>query len=135
MLVQGNKLAERFRSESFGQDRVRRPVALENTVGHEPIRRALGLDLLGRLAEGQRLGLRENVRHQHLVCRVQLEKKKLEKDQQRYEMQSIRTPEFLPVIAEYLPPPLRVKGKKSLDWRLKCCINGTAQTNLEHKKS
>src|SRR5438128_11071380 len=36
-------------------------------MGDQAVRRALGLDLLARLAEGQRLGLREYVRHQEIV--------------------------------------------------------------------
>ena len=36
-------------------------------VRHEPVGRAFGLDLLGRLAERQRFGLREDVRQQHVV--------------------------------------------------------------------
>src|SRR5690349_14247385 len=46
MLVEGDELAERLGRESFGEDGVRGAVALEDPVGHEPIRSALGLDLL-----------------------------------------------------------------------------------------
>ncbi len=67
VLVERDELAERFRREPLGEDGVRRAVALEDPVRHEPIRRALGLDFLGRLAEGQRLGLGEDVRQQHVV--------------------------------------------------------------------
>src|SRR5258708_2616394 len=71
MLVEGDELAERFRRESVGEDRVRRAVALEDPVRHEPVRRALRLDLLGRLAEGQRLCLGEDVREKHVVVPVE----------------------------------------------------------------
>ena len=37
------------------------------TRGHEPIRRAFGFDFFGRLAEGQRLGLGQHVRQEHVV--------------------------------------------------------------------
>ena len=67
VLVERDQLAERLRRQPFGEDRVRRAVALEDAVRHQPVRRALGLDLLGRLAEGQRLGLGEDVRQQHVV--------------------------------------------------------------------
>jgi hypothetical protein len=67
MLVKGDQLPERLRGESFGKDRVGRSIALEHPVGHQPIRRALGLDLLGCLAEGQRLGLGEDVCQQQVV--------------------------------------------------------------------
>ena len=50
-----------------GEDRVRRTVALEDPMGDEPIRRALGLDLLRRLSERQRLGLGEDVGQEHVV--------------------------------------------------------------------
>ena len=49
VLVKGDQLAENFRRQPIGENCVRRAVALENPVRYEPIRRALGLDLLGRL--------------------------------------------------------------------------------------
>ena len=54
-----------------GEDRVGGAVALEDPVGHEPIRRAFGLDLLGRLAESQRLGLGEDVGQEYVVVPAQ----------------------------------------------------------------
>src|SRR5262249_19603018 len=50
-----------------GQDRVRRPIALEHAVRYQPVRSSLRLDLRVRLAEGKRLSLREDVRHQYVV--------------------------------------------------------------------
>src|SRR4030095_4067213 len=41
--------------------------ALEQSMGNQTLWGALGLDLLARLAEGQRLGLREHVRQQGVV--------------------------------------------------------------------
>ena len=38
---------------------------------HEPVRRSLRLDLLRRLAEGQRLGLGEDVGQEHVVMAAQ----------------------------------------------------------------
>ena len=67
VLVERDQLAERFGREPLGEDRVRRTIALEDAMRHEPVGRAFGFDLLGRLAEGERLGLREDVRHQHVV--------------------------------------------------------------------
>ena len=52
---------------SSSEDGVCGAVALEDAVRHQPVGRALGLDLLGRLAEGQRLGLREDVGHEQIV--------------------------------------------------------------------
>ena len=43
------------------------PVAVEAAMRHEPIGRAFGLHFIVRLAERQRLGLREQVRHQQIV--------------------------------------------------------------------
>ena len=67
VLVEGDELAERRRREPLGEDGVRRAVALEDAVRHQPVGRALGLDFLGRLAEGQRLGLGEDVGQQDVV--------------------------------------------------------------------
>ena len=53
--------------ERVGEEDVRRAVALEDAVRDEPVGRALGLDLVGGLAEGERLGLREDVGQQHVV--------------------------------------------------------------------
>ena len=54
-------------SSSLGEDRGRRPVALEDAVRDELLRRALGAHLVGRLAEGERLGLGEDVGEQQVV--------------------------------------------------------------------
>ena len=64
MLIQRDESAERFRREPFGKDGVRRAVAFEDPMGHQPIRRTFGFDLLWCLTEGQRLPLREDVRQQ-----------------------------------------------------------------------
>src|SRR5271167_1501404 len=56
VLIESNQLAERFRCEPIVEDSVRRTVAFENPVRHEPIRRSLRFDLLRRLSKGQRLG-------------------------------------------------------------------------------
>ncbi len=40
MLVKSDELAERFRREPLGDERIRWTVALENPVRHEPIRGA-----------------------------------------------------------------------------------------------
>src|SRR5271166_1054127 len=81
VLIKCDKLAERLRRELFGQDGVRRAVALEDPVRHEPVWRALGLDLLGRLAEGQRLSLGEDVRQKHVVVAAEGVKRLAERDE------------------------------------------------------
>src|SRR5882724_6903281 len=67
VFVKSDELAERFRREPLGEDRIRWAVTLEDAMRHEPIRCALGFDLLGRLPEGQRFGLSEHVRQEHVV--------------------------------------------------------------------
>src|SRR6266446_2000240 len=62
VLVEGDQLAERLRRQPLGDDRIRGTVAAEDAVRNEAVRRPLSLDLLARLAEGERLGLRDNVR-------------------------------------------------------------------------
>src|SRR5881628_3914135 len=81
VLVKGDQLAENFRREPIGEDSVRRAVALEDSVGYEPIRRALGLDLLGRLAERQRLSLGEDVRQEHVVMTAELVERLAKRDE------------------------------------------------------
>ena len=67
VLVERDQLARVPRRQPFGKDRVRRPVAFEDAVRHQPVRRAFGLHLGGRLAERQRFALRKHIRHQHVV--------------------------------------------------------------------
>lgn len=67
VFVQSDKFAERLRRELGGKDRIRRTIAFENAMRDEPIRRALGFDLLWRFAESQRFGLGENVCQKHVV--------------------------------------------------------------------
>ena len=67
VLVKGYQLAKDSRREPLGENRVRRAVAFEYTMGYEPIRRTLGLDLLGRLPKCQRLSLGEDVCQQNVV--------------------------------------------------------------------
>src|SRR6202035_3985978 len=67
VLVERNQLSQRRRGQSVHQDGVGRSVAFENPVRNKPIWRAFGLYLLGRFSEGERLGLRKDVRQQHIV--------------------------------------------------------------------
>ena len=67
VLVEGDQGAERVRVEPLGEDRVGRAVALHHPVRDDRLRRPLGAHLLGRLAEGERLGLGEDVGHQQVV--------------------------------------------------------------------
>src|SRR5437773_11359357 len=81
VLVKGDQLAENFRRQPIGENCVRRAVALENPVRYEPIRRALGLDLLGRLPERQRLALGEDVRQEHVVMAAERCERLAERDE------------------------------------------------------
>src|SRR4029434_967575 len=82
MLVKGDELAESFRRETLGEDRVRWAVALEDAMRHEPIRRALSFDLVGRLTEGQGFGLSEHVCQEYVVVPA----KRVERLVERYEV-------------------------------------------------
>src|SRR4029077_1594432 len=67
MFVKRDELAENLRREPGGKDGVRGTTALEDAMRDEPIRRAFGLDLLRRLAEGQCFGLGEDVCQEHVM--------------------------------------------------------------------
>ena len=71
VFVECDQGPEHLGREPFGQEDVRRPVALEGAVRHQPVGRSLGLDRFGRLAEGQGLGLGEHVGHQQVVMVAQ----------------------------------------------------------------
>src|SRR5207244_4154629 len=62
-----DQLAWYFRRKPLGQNRVVWPVAFKDPMGHQPIRCALRLHLLGRFAERKRLGLGENIGQQHVM--------------------------------------------------------------------
>src|SRR5215472_252748 len=67
MLIERHQLAENFRGKPFGKNHVGWTITLKHTMRHQPFRRAFSSDLLSGLAERQRLGLGENVRHKHIV--------------------------------------------------------------------
>src|SRR5215813_14982558 len=81
VLVQRNQLSERGRGQTIHHDGVGWPIAFEYPVRDKPIGRAFGLDLLARFSEGERLGLCEYVRLQHIVCRPLLVKQMCEGDE------------------------------------------------------
>src|SRR5215813_11263109 len=67
VFIKGHELTQHFRRELLGQDRVRWPVALEDPMRHEPIRRALRFHLLWRLTKSEGLGLSEHICQEHVV--------------------------------------------------------------------
>src|SRR5689334_25292844 len=81
MLVERDELAEGFRGEPFGEDRIRWAVPLEDPVRHQPILRALGFDLFGRLPESQRFALSEDVRHKDIVVLAERVEGLVERDE------------------------------------------------------
>ena len=81
VLVERDELSERFRREPLGENRVRGTIAVEHPVGDQAVRRALGLDFLARLAEGQRLGLRQHVREQQIVVSTERVQRLVEGDE------------------------------------------------------
>src|SRR6266853_4992806 len=67
VFVQSHQLAQGFRRQLPGKDRVRWTITFEYPVGNEPLGSAFCLHLFSSLAECQRLGLRTNVGNQHIV--------------------------------------------------------------------
>src|SRR4030095_8596995 len=67
VFVKSHELTQYFRRELVGKDRVRWPVALENPMRHEPIRRALRFHLLRCLTKSECLGLSEHICQEHVV--------------------------------------------------------------------
>lgn len=67
MFVERDQSAQSARSQAFGHDRVRGLVALESAMRNLERRHAVFGDFFSRLAEGQRLRLCEEVRHQQIV--------------------------------------------------------------------
>ena len=62
-----NQLSECRRAQAVHQNGVGRSIAIEHEMVDKPIRRAFGLDLLARFSKRERLGLRKDVRQQHIV--------------------------------------------------------------------
>ena len=81
VLVERHQRAEQRRRQPLGEDHVGRAVALEGAVRDQEVGGPLGLDLLGRLAEGQHLGLGEDVGHQQVVVVAQRVERPAEPDQ------------------------------------------------------
>ena len=67
VLVERDERAERVRRQLLGEEDVRRAVPLEDAVRHDRFGGALGAHLLLGLPERERLGLREDVRHEDVV--------------------------------------------------------------------
>src|SRR5215831_194642 len=81
VLIESDKLAEGLGREPINEDRVRWPIAREDAMRHEPIRRALSLDLVGRLAKRQRFGLGKDVCDEHVVMLPKWVERFVERDE------------------------------------------------------
>src|SRR5438093_863300 len=53
VLIERDQLSERLGRQPLGEDRVRGTITLEDAMRNKAVRRALGLDLRPRLAEGR----------------------------------------------------------------------------------
>src|SRR4026207_778137 len=82
MLIKSDEFAESFWSKPLDENRVGWAIALEDPVWHEPVGRALRLDLLGCLAESQRPGPGEHIRNDDIVVTAEWIKRLVE----RYEV-------------------------------------------------
>ncbi len=71
VLVERDEPAQRIRRQAFHQDNVGRAIPLEGTMWHLEGRDAIGCDLLLRLPKCQRLRLREEIRHEHIMVLAQ----------------------------------------------------------------
>ena len=81
MFVEGNQFAEDCGRQLVRKDCVGRAVAFEDAMRDEPVRSAFRLHLLGRLAERQRLSLREDVGDQNVVMRPERIQRLVERDE------------------------------------------------------
>ena len=67
MFIQRHQLPQHLGRQHLRQDHVGRPVPLEHLVRHQLLGHAFRPYLLRGLAERQRLGLREDIGHQHVM--------------------------------------------------------------------
>lgn len=67
VLVERDQLAENRWRKLLGQDGIRRAIALEHAMWHEPVRSAFRFYLVGCFAKGQRLTLCKDVCEKHVV--------------------------------------------------------------------
>src|SRR5690348_5757031 len=61
VLIKRHEIAENFGRQSVGENYVRRTIALENAMRHQPGGSAFSFDFGGSFPKRQRLGLRENI--------------------------------------------------------------------------
>src|SRR4030095_8928055 len=71
VFVKRDEMSQRFWCEPLRKNRVRWPVALEDPMRHEPIRRALSFHLLWCLTKSKRLALSERICQEYVVMTAQ----------------------------------------------------------------
>src|SRR3954465_1940777 len=81
VLVKRDEPAEGLGRQPVDKDHVRWAVALEDTMGDEPVGGAFVFDLLGSLAEGQRFGLGEHIGHQYVMVPAEVVERLREGDE------------------------------------------------------
>ncbi len=90
VFVERDQLAQRLRRQAIHQDGIGWVIALKGAMWHLKGGNTVGLDLLRRFAKSQRLGLREEVRHQQIVVRRQGMQRVAEADEiARYQFGSL----------------------------------------------
>ncbi len=67
VFVERDEFTKILRRQAFRQDRIGGPIAFEDAVGHQPIGRPLGPNLLCRLPKGQCLALSKHIGHQDIM--------------------------------------------------------------------
>ena len=72
MLVERHQAAERPGCEPVSQNRVRRPIALERLVRHQPFIGSFPPDLIRRFAEGKGFSLRKHIGQQEIMVPPEL---------------------------------------------------------------
>src|SRR5215469_9517708 len=70
VFIESNQFPEHVGRQFVSQNHIRRPIAVENAMRHQPIRGFLGFHLVGGLSESQRFCLRDDVGKQHIVMRT-----------------------------------------------------------------
>ena len=62
VFVKSNQFPEHVGRQLVSQNHIGWPIAFENAMRHQPVRRFLGFDLVGGLSESQRFCLQQRVR-------------------------------------------------------------------------
>jgi hypothetical protein len=119
VLVQGDHRAEQPWSDDVRQQHVGGPVALHHPVGHNRLGCALGPHLIRRLAEGERLGLSEDVGGEDVVVVAELVERAREPEQ-------VDGDELRPLMDELVEAVLPVRARLAPVHGTRVVIDGLA---------